>query len=244
MLPSGVEGQSSCYQYFAGPLNWTASRDDCAARGGHLLTTRQQYMSDVGIMNAAVRRWSLPFLIGASRCTLHSYSWRTCASPSEPNSLSEPVFLVRSCFRSNDVVFAEPCVSDCHACVYRARKLLQQFHLGGRDPSAELEHASRNRLVAGRSATVHRERFHRWNRPIRVHAHRPKRAGRHFLIPCSPMLQIRQPDCSIGETIVHATITVCDLEPPTRCHTTASLYCRTPPPCRRILAFLGLRTVS
>jgi hypothetical protein len=66
VTPTGVEGQPSCYQRFPGPLNWTASRDDCAARGAALLTTRQQYMSDAGILSAALRRWSGSFM-GASR---------------------------------------------------------------------------------------------------------------------------------------------------------------------------------
>jgi hypothetical protein len=57
VTPTGVEGQPSCYQRFPGPLNWTASRDDCAARDAALLTTRQQYMSDAGILTTV--EWGL-----------------------------------------------------------------------------------------------------------------------------------------------------------------------------------------
>lgn len=49
-------------------MNWTAGQADCVARGGHLISSRQQYMGEAGVLNAASRRWPNPmWLIGGSR---------------------------------------------------------------------------------------------------------------------------------------------------------------------------------
>jgi hypothetical protein len=65
--PAGVGGQPSCYKYFTVAMTWPAGRDDCIARGGHLLTTRQQYLGDAGVLNAAIQRFGSEFMVGASR---------------------------------------------------------------------------------------------------------------------------------------------------------------------------------
>jgi hypothetical protein len=64
----GVEGLDSCIGYFEGLRNWWAASQDCINHGGHLVTTRQTYWGQGGVMDQVRGRWSgMDYFVGGRR---------------------------------------------------------------------------------------------------------------------------------------------------------------------------------